>query len=185
MGNKKNRVCPVEIAGSLDNKLRRRLQNPGKILMPYVKDGMTALDMGCGPGFFTIEMACLVAGTGKVIAVDLQEGMLQKVRQKIKGTKLENRIILHKCEQDKIGVTEKVDFILTFYMVHEVPDKLNFFKELKSLLKKNGQMLIVEPKIFHVSRKNFRETIGIAEDTGLKLIGQPKIFMSQSALFIN
>ncbi len=45
----RNRVCPVELAGSLDNRFRRWLQNPRKILAPYVREGMKVLDIGCGP----------------------------------------------------------------------------------------------------------------------------------------
>jgi len=37
------RVCPVERAGSRDNRLRRWLQNPFGILSPYFREGMTAL----------------------------------------------------------------------------------------------------------------------------------------------
>ena len=85
MESKRNRVCPVELAGSLDNKIRRWLQDPRKILAPYVKEGMTALDIGCGPGFFSIEMAKMVGRNGKVISADLQEGMLKKLGKKIKG----------------------------------------------------------------------------------------------------
>jgi ubiquinone/menaquinone biosynthesis C-methylase UbiE len=69
-------VCPVERAGSLDSKIRRWLQNPQKILVPYVREEMTVLDIGCGPGLFSVEMARMVGKSGRVIAVDLQEGML-------------------------------------------------------------------------------------------------------------
>ena len=86
------RVCPVALSGSLDNSIRRWLQNPRKILGPYIKEGMTVLDVGCGPGFFTIEMARMVGKSGRAIAADMQEGMLQKVKEKIKGTVLEDRI---------------------------------------------------------------------------------------------
>jgi 2-polyprenyl-3-methyl-5-hydroxy-6-metoxy-1,4-benzoquinol methylase len=52
MESERNRVCPVELAHSLDNTLRRWLQNPQRILAPYIQEGMTVLDVGCGPGFF-------------------------------------------------------------------------------------------------------------------------------------
>lgn len=39
-------------------------------------------------------------------------------------------------------------------MIHEVPDKENLFKLLKNILNENGRFLIVEPKLFHVSKKN-------------------------------
>ena len=103
MSNSNKRVCPVEIAGCLDNRIRRWIQNPQKILGPYIEEGMIVLDIGCGPGFFSIDMAQMVGKSGRVIAADLQEGMLQKLRDKIQGTELEERVTLHKCEGKKIG----------------------------------------------------------------------------------
>ncbi len=70
-GNK--HVCPVERAGSLDNRIRRWLQDPQKILGPYIEEGMTILDIGCGPGFFSIDMAQMVGKSGRVIASDLHQ----------------------------------------------------------------------------------------------------------------
>ena len=61
---RKAHTCPVEMAGSLDFRLRRQFQNPQKILAPYIREGMTALDMGCGPGFFSIDMAQMVGKSG-------------------------------------------------------------------------------------------------------------------------
>jgi ubiquinone/menaquinone biosynthesis C-methylase UbiE len=134
------RICPVELAGGLDNSVRRLLQNPQRILKPYIHEGMTVLDLGCGPGFFSIEIAKMVFNSGKVIAADLQEGMLEMVSKKIKGTELEKRVTIHKCQEDTIGVTENVDFILVFYMIHEVPDQDKLLKELKSILKPDGKI---------------------------------------------
>jgi ubiquinone/menaquinone biosynthesis C-methylase UbiE len=182
MDTERNRVCPVELANSLDSKIRRWLQNPRKILAPYITDGMTALDIGCGPGFFTIELANLVGESGKVIAVDLQQGMLQKLQDKIKGSILEERIKLKKCEKDNINVSEAVDFILTFYMVHEVPDKNTFFKQLYKVLKDQGQYLLVEPKLFHVSQKEFQSTITLAQNNGFESFPGPKLLASWSAI---
>jgi ubiquinone/menaquinone biosynthesis C-methylase UbiE len=185
MNDKRNRVCPVELANSLDNKIRRWLQNPQKILSPYVKEGMKILDVGCGPGFFSVELAKMVGTGGQVYAVDLQEGMLQKLRDKIYGTPLEKIIQLIKCERDEINVPEKVDFILAFYMVHEVPNKDKFFAALKNILKENGAFLIVEPKLFHVSKKEFDSTIGKAESVGFKVAKVPKLPFSFSSILKN
>jgi ubiquinone/menaquinone biosynthesis C-methylase UbiE len=182
MSNEKNkRICPVEYAGGLDNSIRRLFQNPGKILKPYISMGMTVLDLGCGPGFFTIEIAKMLKDSGKVIAADLQEGMLEKVTKKIKGTELEQRISIHKCQEDRIGVTENVDFVLVFYMIHEVPDQDNLLRELKSILKPEGKIFIIEPK-FHVSKKSFEEMINKIKDIGFEIIDRPKVFISRAAL---
>ena len=108
-------ICPVEHAGGLDNSIRRLLQNPRKILSPFIEKGMTVLDLGCGPGFFSMEIAQMLNNSGKVIAADIQDGMLEKLRQKIKGTELEQKIELHKCQDENVGVTENVDFVLAYY----------------------------------------------------------------------
>ena len=173
------RVCPVALSGSLDNSIRRWLQNPRKILGPYIKEGMTVLDVGCGPGFFTIEMARMVGKSGRAIAADMQEGMLQKVKEKIKRTELEERILLHKCGENNIGVSEPVDFVLLFYMVHEVPNKEHFFNEIRAILKPNGQVLIVEPP-FHVSKSAFEETVRKAREAGFAVVERPKVFFSRA-----
>lgn len=175
------KVCPVEIAGGLDNSLRRWIQNPEKILKPYIKPGMVVLDLGCGPGFFTIEMAKLLNGQGKVIAADLQEGMLEIIRQKIHETELEQRIILHKCQSETIGITEKVDFILAFYMVHEVPNQDKLFQELKSILKPEGKIFIVEPN-FHVPKKSFNNMLERVKNLGFEITEQPKSFLNRAVV---
>ncbi len=181
MDDRKNHVCPVERAGILDHGLRRWLQDPQKILKPYIKEGMTVLDIGCGPGFFSVDMAQMVGRSGRVIASDLQEGMLQKLRKKIQGTELEERITLHKCEENKVGMSVNVDFVLAFYMVHEVPDPKKFLEEINSILKPNGQLLIVEPPV-RVSKTAFQETIRKARDAGFKPVEGPKVLLSKTVM---
>jgi ubiquinone/menaquinone biosynthesis C-methylase UbiE len=123
----------------------------------------------------------MVTNSGKVIAADLQEGMLEKVTEKIKGTALEQRITLHKCQEDRIGLTENVDFILVFYMIHEVPNQLHLLKELKSILKPDGKIYIIEPK-FHVSKKSFEEMINKTKDVGFEIVDRPNVFISRTVL---
>lgn len=184
MDNEKdNRVCPVELAGGLDNSIRKFLQNPKRILKPYIEKDMTVLDFGCGPGFFSIEIAKLLSDKGKVIAADLQTGMLDKLRKKISGTSLEEKIVLHKCEQDRIGVNESVDFILAFYVIHEVPEKEKLFREFKSILKPGGKILIIEPN-FHVTKNAFSEMIEKIEAEDMEISERPKYFMNRSVLII-
>lgn len=182
MASSRNKtICPVEIAGGLDNRIRRWIQNPQKLLGPYIKEGMIVLDIGCGPGFFSVDMARMVGKSGQVIAADLQEGMLQKLRDKIQGTELEERITLHKCEEQKIGVSEHVDFILLFYMIHEVPDVERFFDEIETILKPGGQVFMVEPP-FHVSKKAFENTINKANNAGLAVVERPRLFLNKAAV---
>jgi len=185
MNKQKNKmICPVERAGLLDNSIRKLLQNPRKLLKPFINEKMTVLDLGCGSGFFSVEIAKLLFDSGKVIAADLQEGMLDKVRQKIKGTELEHNIILHKCQEESINLKQKVDFILAFYVIHEVPDQDKLFKELKSILKHNGQIFIIEPK-FHVSKKSFDLMIDRVKGIGFEIKNRPKVFFSRTIVLKN
>lgn len=197
MSEQNAHIFQAKNAGTLDNRIRRWFQNPQKILSPYVKAGMTVLDIGCGPGFFTLEMARLVGPTGHVIAADLQAEMLEIVRNKIQGTELAARITLHQCAENSIGVIENVDFILAFYIVHEVPNQAGFLSELKSILKPDGSILIIEPK-FRVkyahsegvdgnkakltAKEAFAKTVQLAQDAGLVIVDQPKVFFSRSVL---
>lgn len=86
---KRHHIHPVERADALESPLRYKLQNPEKILGSYIRPGMTVLDFGCGPGFFTTAIARLLNASGKVIAVDAQAGMLEKLSMKIKGSPFE------------------------------------------------------------------------------------------------
>lgn len=181
MKNEKTRVCPVQNARHLDNRFRRWFQNPKNILGSYLKEGMTVLDIGCGPGFFSIDMAEVVGASGKVIAMDLQAGMLDRVRDKIRGTAFENRIRLHQSGESVIGVTEPVDFALAFYVVHEIPDQSRFFPEIRSILNENGSLFVAEPN-FHVSKKAFKKTIEAAVSAGFSVAETPRVFLSKAVL---
>jgi ubiquinone/menaquinone biosynthesis C-methylase UbiE len=127
-------------------------------------------------------MAKMVGENGKVIAVDIQDEMLQIVRQKAAKEGLESRIITLKSEPKRIGIAEKVDFALAFYMVHEMPDVEAFLKEIAIILKPNGELLIVEPML-HVSASSFKKTLEAARLAGLKQTSGPTIRFSRSMLF--
>ena len=177
----RTKVCPAELAGGLDNSLRKFLQNPNKILKPYISGGMKVLDFGCGPGFFTVEIAKMISNGGMVIAADLQQAMLDILQKKINGTELEKKIVLHKCGNDSTGITESVDFILAFYVIHEVPDKDRLFKEFKSILKSDGKLLIIEPN-FHVSKKEFSAMLEKLNNAGFKILDKPGHFLNRCVL---
>lgn len=175
-------VCPWWVASFLDNRVRKFLHDPEKVLGDYIEKGQTVIDIGCGPGMFTIAMAKLVGEPGKVIAVDIQVEMLARLKQKIARQGAIN-IQIHKSEPDKIGITEQVDFALAFFMVHEVPDKSRFFSEVLGIMKPGSKFLVVEPKL-HVSASAFTNTINIARSCGLEPVSEPKIRLSRAVVFV-
>lgn len=179
--NKHTHVCPVHFAGSLDNFLRRMIHKPGKILSPFIIPGIKVLDLGCGPGYFTVELARLVGEEGRVVAADIQPGMLEMMTKRIRESGFEKRVEQHLCPGDRIGISQKFDFILAFWMVHEVPDQGRLFGELKEMLAPAGRILIVEPK-FHVTCRAFRDTVSHIEAAGLIVADMPKIPISRAIL---
>ena len=179
-----NKVCPVERSGALEMPIRKLVHNPVKILKPYISTGDKVLDFGCGPGFFTFAMAQLAGESGLVYAADLQDGMLDIVRKKIARYNMQNRIKLHKCEAGAINLNETFDFILAFYVVHEIGNQNSAFQELKRILKPGGKILIIEPD-FHVTKSSFREMIIKLENAGFSIKPSKKLIFSRSILGIN
>lgn len=179
--DRKHRVCPVEAAGMLEHPLRRLYENPQRILRPFVGAGMDVLDFGCGPGFFTLEMARLAGPTGRVTAVDLQQGMLDRAREKLERAGLADPVTFHLCGADAIGLAGAFDFILVFHVLHEVPDPEGFLRELKGLLKPGGRILLAEPG-FHVSRAEFQGSLELVKLAGLEAGPGPRIPFSRTAV---
>jgi 2-polyprenyl-3-methyl-5-hydroxy-6-metoxy-1,4-benzoquinol methylase len=175
-------VCPWWFCFTFDNFLRKLFHNPEKMLRPYVEEGNMVLEIGPGMGYFSIPLARIVGERGNVIAADVQPEMLRALQKRAKRSGVEQRIITHLCSNDSLGLNSPFDFILAFWMVHEVPSQLVFFKEIKSLLNPSGRFLLSEP-ILHVSRAMYEKTIETAESVGLILKERPKISLSRSALF--
>lgn len=167
-------VCHHSHSFFLDNFIRKLFQNPRKIIGDYINEGDTVVDIGCGPGFFTVEMARMVGEKGRVFAVDLQPEMLAKLRKKIENSSLAKRIVCHNCTKDSLDMdqTESADFVLAYYMIHETPDPEHLLTEVKALLKKGGKFLIVEPK-FHVSEAFFQDMAKTARKIGYKILDLP------------
>lgn len=174
-------VCPWWLAYTFDNPLRGLIHNPGKILSGYVKPGMTVIDIGCGMGHFTLGLAELVGDTGKVIAVDLQQQMLDIMLKRATRRGLARRIIPHCTRPAAIGITTPVDFGLAFWMIHEVPEPALFFKEVAAILKPSAKLLYAEPA-FHVSEKQYNTILAAAGGSGLKKIKDFPIRFSRAAL---
>ena len=176
-------VCPRSLCFTFDNVFRKLIHDPNKILQPYIRQGDKILDVGPGMGYFTIPMARMVGEGAQVIAADIQEKMLAAINKRAETAGMEKRITLHLSSPASLGVEGKFDFILAFWMAHEVPDKQRFFTELYSLLKDEGKFLMVEPKI-HVSKAKFAQTIQIAQRAGFTPVENPHISLSMSVLLV-
>lgn len=177
-------MCPWYVGYLLASPLRRLFQHPEKILTPYVKEGMTVLEVGPGMGFFSIPLAKLVGGSGYVICVDLQEKMLNNLRKRADKSGLLWRIETRLCTQDSLKIedlTGKIDFALAFAVVHEIPNRKKLFVEVFSSLKRGGILLISEPA-GHVTKDEFDETLSLAGAAGFEQVDTLSIKRSHAVL---
>lgn len=177
-------VCPVWVAHLLASPFRKLLQNPKKMLSPFVTQGMTVLDIGCAMGFFSLPLAEMVGENGKVICVDVQEKMIDSVKKRAHKAGLSDRIKTHLCSQSSLGLAdfkERIDFALAFAVVHEVTDATIFFSETYEIISPEGIFMVAEPR-FHVSETEFRETFSIAQQQGFKPVKNFQNFLSWSVL---
>jgi len=177
-------VCPYWAGYFLANRLRKLLQNPRKILAPYVRPDMTVLDVGSAMGFFSLPLAEMVGPGGKVVCVDVQPKMLQALRRRAAKAGLAERIETHVSTGDSIGLRGRdagFDFALAFTMLHEVGNQINFLREIYQLLKPGALLLLTEP-VKHVSRAEFDHTISLAQQEGFVVTGHPPIHLSHTAL---
>ncbi|RPH95570.1 class I SAM-dependent methyltransferase [candidate division KSB1 bacterium] len=180
----KHHICPWWMGYFLASPLRRWMQNPAKIISPYVHEGMTVLEPGPGMGFFTLEIAERVGFSGRVIVVDVQQKMLDVLMRKAKKKGLADRIDARLVTDDGTGTDDlagKVDLVWAFAVVHELPDMNLFFREAAAALKTGGKLYLAEPS-GHVNPDAWAKTIASAKLAGLAPESEITIPRSRTAL---
>ena len=162
-------VCPWWMGYVLANPLRRLVDKPEKLVEGFVQEGMTAVDYGCGMGFFTLPLARMVGPAGKVIAVDVQQKMLDGMQRRAQRAGLSDRIepVLVNSSGPKINAP--VDFVAALNVVHELPDAKEFFSHMAAIMKQKAKLLLVEPG-FHVRGGDFQDCLDVATSTGLSVM---------------
>ncbi len=76
---------------------------------------------------------------------------------------------------------EEIDFALAFAVVHEVDDAFYLLSEVYEVMKPSGRLSVAEPK-FHVSRKDFKNTVLLAEKNSFKVTERPHVSLSHAVI---
>lgn len=168
----------------LASPIRRWMQNPEEAVAPYIREGMTVLEPGPGMGFFTLPMAGLVGPSGRVVAVDIQQQMLDGLRKRATRAGLLPRIDLRLAKPESLGIEDlkgAVDFVLAFAMVHETPSAERFFYQVGEALKPGGTLLLAEPA-GHVSAAEFETELRLARGARFTVASVPAMRRKMTAV---
>jgi len=129
----------------LNRPERIQEENPEEMLEQLkVQPGMTVCDMGCGDGYYTIELARRVGPTGKVIAVDIQPEMLQELSRRCEQNNLKNVDMILGLPHDPKLPEGKLDLILMVDVYHEFSNPIEMLDSMRRSLKKDGRIALVE-----------------------------------------
>ncbi|HSB06148.1 MAG TPA: class I SAM-dependent methyltransferase [Thermodesulfobacteriota bacterium] len=181
-----HRVCPWWVGYFLATPLRRLVHDPATILRPFVTEGMTVVEPGPGMGFFTMELARLVGRSGRVVAIDVQPKMLVELRRRAGKAGLIDRIEARHGPGDNLGIDDlkgRVDFVLAFAVIHELPSAERFFAEVSTALKPGRRFLMAEPR-FGISAQEFSATLQTADQNGFRVVSRPVIRWARSAALV-
>lgn len=135
--------CPIRLNWLLDNALRRRyalriLDDVG------IREGERVLEIGAGPGVFSIDAARRVGPRGTLISVDLQQGMIDRVVARTRKAHARNieAYVADACDLPLSDVSVDRAFLVT--VLSEIPDPDRALGELRRVLKPRGVLSVTE-----------------------------------------
>jgi SAM-dependent methyltransferase len=140
--------CPALLSWlvEMENPIARVTRSENVVKQLALDDGTSVLDIGCGPGRVTIPLAQAVEPSGKVFALDVQNEMLAKLREKVKAQRLTNVEFVQGDARKQKFPPHSLDAAVSVMALGEVPDFPQIFPAVYSALKPNGQLLISESR---------------------------------------
>jgi ubiquinone/menaquinone biosynthesis C-methylase UbiE len=158
--------CPAALSRLVDNRLRRRYMRP-VVDRIGIEPGERVLELGPGPGAFTLGAARRAGQEGRLIAVDIQPEMIAQVEQRVSRAGLcnvETRVAnAHALPLDD----ESVDRAFLITVLPEIPEPARALAELHRVLRPGGVLSITE-EFYDPDYLFASETIRLAEAAGFR-----------------
>lgn len=161
--------CPVWLRWlvELDNPFTKTNRAAFIVETLALSNGMTVLDAGCGPGRLTVPLAKGVGPGGRVVALDIQAGMLTRAKAKSEASGCKNVEFLESGLGDGNLPTDHFDRAVLVTVLGEIPDRAAALSELSRALKPGGVLSIVEV-IFDPHFQSRTAVTRLAESIGLQ-----------------
>lgn len=138
-------ACPAGASWLLENPLMNSIAGPQLIFSRIgLQQGMRLLDVGCGPGRLTIPAAQRVGESGEVTALDLQPGMLQKLRTRIEAQALHNIHPILGGAGEGLVAQGYYDRVLLVTVLGEIRNREAALQEIFAALKPWGILSVTE-----------------------------------------
>ena len=135
--------CPFALAWIVDNPLRRRYM--ARVLDRIgIRPGERVLELGPGPGAFTLEAARRAEPGGRLVAVDIQPRMIAAVEKKARAAGVTN-VETHVASAYELPLEDgSLDRAFLVTVLPEIPDRRRALQELHRVLKPGGVLSISE-----------------------------------------
>lgn len=137
--------CPTSLAWMLEFKFRGKPAGSGTALRQFdLRPGMRVADVGCGPGRLTIPIAQAVGAEGEVVALDMQQGMLDRMKRHVSEAGLGNVRSIHGGAGEGLLPKDYFDRVMLSTVLGEIPDRERALREIHGALKPGGFLLVFE-----------------------------------------
>ena len=134
-----SRIAFWMISAVHDNRLLSILKDPVDILKRAgIKHGDRVLEVGCGPGFYTLAASEIVTAKGHVYAVDVNSWAIRRVRQKVEHAGINNITTLQGNAAESGLPTRSLDAAFLFGLPRVVGGLKSLILELRRVIKPGG-----------------------------------------------
>ncbi len=116
---------------------RNRVQPPSMILEAIrARPGMIVVEIGCGSGLYTIEVAKAIQPSGLVYAVDIQQGMLDRLQARMEQENVNNIVPILADAEGQIPLEDKIaDAVFSVTVLPEIPSPVKALLQIKRIMK--------------------------------------------------